>query len=100
MWVTPATPGDPNAAAIEPYTWEMMFDILSAGVVGIACCAMSSSMHGRDRGGVLLALALVIIVTSLAVPDVGKFELQVRTDTSEPVPEKSPPTQGRWRLDV
>ena len=100
MWITPAAAEDGAAAAMKPYTWEMMFDVLSAAVVGIACCIMASSMHGRDRGVVLLVLALIIIGTSVAVPDVGKFELQVRTDTSEPIPEKPPPSQdfGFWTI--
>lgn len=100
MWVTPAAAEDGAAEVMKSYTWEMMFDILSAAVVGIACCIMASSMHGRDRGGVLLVLGLIIIGMSLAVPDVGKFELQVRTDISEPVPEKPPPPQDFGEVDV
>ena len=98
MWVTPGEEADmavEGVAVMKPYTWEMMFDILSAGVVGIACCAMSSSMHGRDRGGVLLALALVIIVTSLAVPDVGKFEVQYQDDNSAAIPAEPPDEPNR-----
>jgi len=90
MWVKPSKPFGENEA-MKPYPWEMMFDILSAGVVGIACCFMAASMHGRDRGVLLLSLALIIIGTSLAVPDVGKFELQVRTDLSDAIPVVSPP---------
>jgi len=93
MWVKPGEPLGDNEA-MKPYPWEMMFDVLSAGVVGIACCIMASSMHGRDRGGVLLALGLIMIGMSIAVPEVGKFELQVRTDISESLPAEPPPQGG------
>ena len=48
----------------------------------------------------MLVLGLIIIGMSLAVPDVGKFELQVRTDTSEPIPA-NPPSSGDYaEVDV
>ncbi len=99
MWLTPAAPEDPGDAAMKSYTWQMMFDVLVAGVVGIACCIMASSMHGRDRGGVLLALGLIIIGMSVTVSDVGKFELQVRTDPDIGVRLPAPP-EDRSSADI
>tara|TARA_B100000959_G_scaffold245123_1_gene269518 strand:+ start:2202 stop:3680 length:1479 start_codon:yes stop_codon:yes gene_type:complete len=100
MWLTPAASDAPNVATMKPYTWEMMFDTLAAGIVGIACCIMASSMHGRDRGGVLLALGLIIIGTSLAFPDVGKFEVQYVDDNSTAVLDEPPPGHDQYNPHI
>jgi hypothetical protein len=68
--------------------WQMMFDILAPGVLGIVCIVLASSSHGRARGVTLLVLMLIIIGVGLADEKAGTLNLVVPTDSTPSVDYK------------
>ena len=82
MWSkAPANPAE-DAPAFLPYTWQMMFDILAPGILGLACIILASASHGRARGVTMLVLMCVILGLGLAEKEAGTYDLQVAVDTT------------------
>jgi len=65
--------------------WQMMFDILAPGVLGITCIILATASHGRARGVVLLVMMLTIFGVGMADEKVGTLNLQVPVDTTPAV---------------
>jgi len=65
--------------------WQMMFDILAPGVLGITCIILASAVHGRARGVTLLVLMLTIFGLGLAEEKAGTLKLPVPIDTTPAV---------------
>ena len=57
--------------------WQMMFDILAPGVLGITCIILASALHGRARGVVLLVMVLIIFGVGMADEKAGTLKLVV-----------------------
>jgi hypothetical protein len=72
--------------------WQMMFDILAPGILGIVCIVLATASHGRARGVTMLVLMLIIFGTGLADDKVGTLKLQVPLDTTPTVSDASAST--------
>ena len=62
--------------------WQMMFDILVPGVLGITCIILATASHGRARGVVLLVMMLIIFGMGMADEKAGTLKLQVPIETT------------------
>lgn len=62
--------------------WQMMFDILAPGVLGIVCIILATASHGRARGVTMLVLMLIIIGVGLAEEKAGTLKLEVPINTT------------------
>ena len=65
--------------------WQMMFDILVPGVLGITCIILATASHGRARGVTLLVLMLIIFGMGMADEKTGTLKLAVPIDTTPKV---------------
>ncbi|HIL25080.1 MAG TPA: DUF4339 domain-containing protein [Verrucomicrobia bacterium] len=65
--------------------WQMMFDILAPGVLGIVCIVLASASHGRARGVTLLVLMLIIFGVGFADEKAGTLKLEVPISTTPKV---------------
>jgi hypothetical protein len=65
--------------------WQMMFDILAPGVLGIVCIILATASHGRARGVTMLVLMLIIIGVGLAEEKAGTLKLEVPINTTPKV---------------
>ena len=65
--------------------WQMRFDILAPGVLGIVCIILATASHGRARGVTMLVLMLIIIGVGLAEEKAGTLKLEVPINTTPKV---------------
>ena len=70
----------------EPYKWQTMFGCIAPFVAGVVTCILATMMHGRDRGGILLGLGLIIFGVGMAMPEAGRFEARAIVDDANATP--------------
>jgi len=74
--------------------WQMMFDILVPGVLGITCIILATASHGRARGVVLLVMMLTIFGVGMADEKAGTLKLQVPFDNTPTVSDDNSTNAG------
>ena len=70
----------------EPYKWQTMFGCIAPLVAGAVTCVLATMMHGRDRGGILLSLGLLIFGVGMVIPEAGRFEARAIWDDANATP--------------
>ena len=70
----------------ESYKWQTMFGCIAPLVAGAVTCVLATMMHGRDRGGILLSLGLLIFGVGMVIPEAGRFEARAIWDDANATP--------------
>ncbi len=72
----------------ELEAWQSIFGIVAPAILGVGLIVMASSMHGRNRGVVVLLLTIVLYSVYFIEPSLMDFSVPSPVeDTTEKIPE-------------